>query len=270
MGEIIHKLTHVEEARARLLSQYAGRLERDLDPVSAQVQEIEDALWAVWSGRGVSTATGHTLDLLGRIVGEDRQGEADSLYRIRIRARIQANLSDGTWDDIHRVVAILLDAQWPLATVTGSEIYPAAFQYRVDGLVLSADQIKILTSFLRVIRGAGIELRFGWSAGPLVDAKAFAIGSTLTAPTIVGATTLPVVTSSPFTSSGSVVVGVGADVETVTYTGVTGTSLTGVSATTKPHGLNDPVSLVSPSTGKGFGDIANPATGGRLISIVII
>jgi hypothetical protein len=218
----------------------------------------------------VSTATGHTLDLLGRIVGEDRQGESDALYRIRIRARIQANLSDGTWEDIHRVVAILLDAQWASATVSGAEIYPAAFEYRVDGLTLSADQIKILTSFLRAIRGAGIELRFGWSAGPLVDAKAFAIGSTLSAPALVGATTLDVVSTGPFPLSGSVVVGVGADQETVTYTGLAGTQLTGVSATTKPHGLRDPVSLVSPSTGKGFGDVANPATGGRLISIVIV
>ena len=270
MGEIQRKITHVEEARDRLLSQFRGRLERDLDPVSAQVQEVEDALWAVWSGRGVGTATGHTLDLLGRIVGEDRQGEADSLYRIRIRARIQANLSDGTWDDIHRVMSILLDAQWPLATVTGSEIYPAAFQYRVDGLVLSADQIKILTSFLRSIRGAGIELRFGWSAGPLVDAFAFAFGSTLSAPALVGATTLDVVTIGPFSGTGSVVVGVGADQETVTYTGIAGNQLTGVSATTKPHGINDPVSLVSPATGKGYGDTANPATGGKYVSIIIV
>lgn len=270
MGEITHKLTHVEEARARLLSQYAGRLERDLDPVSAQVQDVEDALWAVWSGRGVSTATGHTLDLLGRIVGEDRQGESDALYRIRIRARIQANLSDGTWDDIHRVMSILLDTQWPLATVSGAELPPAAFQYRVDGLVLSADQIKILTSFLRSIRGAGIELRFGWSAGPLSDAFSFAIGSTLTAPTLVGATVLPVVTSAPFPGAGIAKVGVGANKETVTYTGVTGTSLTGVSATTKPHDLNDPVSLVDPSHGKGYGDNANPGTGGKYVSIIIV
>ena len=270
MGEITHKLTHVEEARARLLSQYAGRLDRDLDPVSAQVQEVEDALWAVWSGRGVGTATGHTLDLLGRIVGEDRQGELDALYRVRIRARIQANLSDGTWDDIHRVAAILLDTQWPLATVSGAEIYPAAFEYRVDGLVLSADQIKILTSFLRSIRGAGIELRFGWSAGPLVDAFAFAFGSTLSAPVLVGATTLDVVTIGPFSGTGSVVVGVGADQETVTYTGIAGNQLTGVSATTKPHGINDPVSLVSPATGKGYGDTANPATGGKYVSIIIV
>ena len=270
MGEVTHKTTHVEEARARLLSQYAGRLERDLDPVSLQVQEVEDALWAVWSGRGVSTATGHTHHLLGRIVGENRQGESDALYRIRIRARIQANLSDGTWDDLHRVVAILLDTLWASATVSGRELYPAAFEYRVDGLTLSPSLITILTSFLRVIRGAGIELRFGWSAGPLVDAFAFAIGSTLSAPALVGATTLDVVSTGPFPLSGSVVVGVGADQETVTYTGIAGTQLTGVSATTKPHGLRDPVSLVSPSTGKGYGDTANPATGGKYVSTVLV
>lgn len=270
MGEITHKLTHVEEARARLLSQYAGRLERDLDPVSLQVQEVEDALWAVWSGRGVGTATGHTLDLLGRIVGEDRQGESDALYRIRIRARIQANLSDGTWDDLHRVAAILLDTQWPLATVTGTEIYPAAFQYRIDGITIAPSLLTILRSFLRSIRGAGIELRFGWSAGPLSDAFTFAVGSTLTAPTLVGATVLPVVTSAPFPGAGIAKVGVGANKETVTYTGVTGTSLTGVSATTKPHDLNDPVSLVDPSNGKGYGDTANPGTGGKYVSIVIV
>lgn len=270
MGEITHKITHLEEARARLLSQYAGRLERDLDPVLVQVQELEDALWAVWTGRGVETATGYTLDLLGRIVGEPRQGEADPLYRIRIRARIQANLSDGTWEDIHRVTSILLDTLWPLATVTGTEIYPAAFQYRVDGITIPPSLVTILISFLRSIRGAGIELRFGWSAGPLPDAFAFAVGSLLSAPAMMGATTLDVFSTGPFPTSGSVTVGVAADVETVTYTGKTGTQLTGVSPTTRPHGIGDSVSLVSPSTGKGYGDTANPATGGKYVSIVLV
>ena len=270
MGEIIHKLTHVEEARARLLSQFRGLLERDLDPISAQVQELEDASWQLLTLRGIGSATGHTLDLLGKIVGEDREGQADPLYRVRIRARLQANLSDGTWDDLHRVMAILLDTAWPLATVSGAEIYPAAIQYRVDGITLTVDQIKILTGFLRVIRGAGIELRFGWSEGPLVDAFSFAVGSTLTAPALVGATTLDVVSTVPFTSPGTATVGIGTDQETVTYTGVTGTQLTGVSATTKPHGVADPVSLVSPSSGKGYGDTTNPATGGKLVSLVLV
>lgn len=262
MGTIAHKLTHAEEARARLISQFQGLLERDLDPVSAQVQEVEDALWSVWDGRGVLTATGYTLELLGRIVGEDRQGESDALYRIRIRARIQANLSDGTWDDIHRVMAILFDGAWPLAAVTGSEYYPAALTYNVDGIVISADLLKIVLRFLRVIRGAGIELRFGWSGGPVSDAFTFAIGSTLTAPVAVGSVVLPVGSTASLPSNGSVSVGIGADLEVCTYTGVTGTSLTGVSATTKPHGVGDPVSLVAASAGKGYGDTANPATGG--------
>ena len=124
MGEITHKITHAEEARARLLSQYAGRLERDLDPRLLQVQEVEDALWAVWSGRGVGTATGHTPRPAGRIVGEDRQGEADALYRIRIRPAYKPTSATGRGEDIHRVVAILPDAQWPLATATGTEIIP--------------------------------------------------------------------------------------------------------------------------------------------------
>lgn len=270
MGEITHKLTHVEEARARLLSQYAGRLERDLDPVSAQVQEVEDALWAVWSGRGVGTATGHTLDLLGRIVGEDRQGEVDNLYRIRIRARIQANLSDGTWDDIHRVMAILFDAAWPLATVTGSEVYPAAFLYRVDGIAIAPDLLKIIVRFLRAIRGAAIELRFEWAGGTIPDAFAFAKGSTLSAPALVGATALSVASTGPFPIAGSVTVGVGADLEICTYTGVAGLQLTGVSATVNPHGADDPVSLIDPTTGKGYGDNANPATGGRYAGALIV
>jgi len=270
MGEITHKLTHVEEARARLLSQYAGRLERDLDPVSAQVQEAEDALWAVWSGRGVGTATGHTLDLLGRIVGEDRQGESDALYRIRIRARIQANLSDGTWDDIHRVAAILLDTQWPLATVSGADLYPAGFIYKVEGVIFTANQLAILVRFLKQIRGAAIEARLGYTTGLLSDTFAFAIASTLAAVAPVGSTSLEVLTTAIFPSFGQVTVGIGASKETLSYTGLAGGFLTGVTATGFLHSVGDPVSLVSPATGKGYSDTANPTSGGAYAALIVV
>lgn len=66
------------------------------------------------------------------------------------------------------------------------------------------------------------------------------------------------------------VVGDGADQETLTYTGLAPGQLTGVSPTAHPHGVREAVSLVSPSTGKGYGDTANPATGGKYVSTVIV
>ena len=270
MGEIQRKITHVEEARDRLLSQFRGRLERDLDPVSTQVQELEDANWQFLTLRGIGSATGHTLDLLGKIVGEDREGQADPLYRIRIRARIQANLSDGTWDDLHRVMAILLDTAWPPPGLDAIDLYPAGFIYKVEGVVFTADQLAILARFLKQIRGAAIEARLGYTTGLLSDAFAFAVASTLAAVAPVGSTSLQILTPAIFPSFGQVTIGIGASKETLSYTGLAGNFLTGVTATGFLHSVGDPVSLVSPATGKGYSDTANPTSGGAYAGLLVV
>ena len=164
MGDVQRELDHAGKMLARLAEEFRKpRISAVLTGEAAQYQAIEDAYWQLLIEFGVDTATGHALDVLGRIVGEPRQGALDADYRLRVRARIRVNRSDGTIEDIIEVVRLLIGSVLlPSATIKLTEYYPAAFVLRITGLVISATQALIYSSFIKQARGAGIGSGFGW------------------------------------------------------------------------------------------------------------
>ena len=109
MGDVQHELDHSGKMLARLAEEFRKpRISAILTGEAAQYQAIEDAFWQLLVERGVDTAVGNALDVLGRIVGEPRQGALDADYRLRVRARIRVNRSDGTIEDIIEVVRLLI------------------------------------------------------------------------------------------------------------------------------------------------------------------
>ena len=104
--------------------------------------------------------------MLGRIVGEPRQGATDADYRLRVRASIRVNRSDGTIEDVIDVVRLLIGpVLLPSATIKLTEYYPAAFVLRITGLIISPVlQALIYSSFIRQARGAGIGSGFRMAA----------------------------------------------------------------------------------------------------------
>jgi len=89
---------------------------------TAEVQELEQAVWDVVRKRMAPYAEGVQLDYLGAIVGEARQGRSDDTYRVWIDARIAANSSLGRAPDVIAVLQIV-DAgvfrwhEWPGGSV---------------------------------------------------------------------------------------------------------------------------------------------------------
>ncbi|BAV80952.1 hypothetical protein [Vibrio phage RYC] len=61
-----------------------------------KAQEVEVALIELCAQKSIDTAQGEWLDLIGKIVGIDRQGLIDEEYRSRINLKISINSSDGT------------------------------------------------------------------------------------------------------------------------------------------------------------------------------
>lgn len=102
MSEVTFYSDHEDRITARLLSQLseATNLQNLLQAIAASSQNLEDTLQALVEERTIAGAEGEQLDQLGLIVGEARGGRDDDEYRSGIRARIAANVSRSTPEDV--------------------------------------------------------------------------------------------------------------------------------------------------------------------------
>lgn len=103
---------HVGQGLGLAISQYRGRPIFAAWTASylAQVQELEDAIYGVILRRCVDRATGEALDFIGRLVGEERLGRTDDVYRLFVTARIRINRSHGRVRDLLEVYTSVCSA----------------------------------------------------------------------------------------------------------------------------------------------------------------
>jgi len=105
MAEPILK-NSVEVGLSRVIEQFEDKpnIVGTLDAFLQETQKVEDLAFEVNSAFDLDTAIGEQLDVIGRLIGETRQGKSDELYRAAIRNRIVANSADGTIDNIISIV----------------------------------------------------------------------------------------------------------------------------------------------------------------------
>lgn len=129
---------------------------------AARVQDLEDALWQLFVDRTKDNATGAMLDIIGRIVGQNRNGYGDDDYRVFINARILANRSSGSIPEVLAVLRTLIPLPSALTLI---EEGPASFVVRVGGVQTYA-YMAFVATFLRSARAAGVNgiLEFSMSA----------------------------------------------------------------------------------------------------------
>ncbi len=156
-----HVTDHVARGLARLLQQFKGqpRIEALLTGYLEQVQELEDSLWDLRTLRSLDLAEGEQLDRLGEIVGQARGGLDDDNYRQLIRARIQANRSDGQADRlllIARLVLSIGDSE-PILTLT--EGFPASVVIQNFDDIDPVDP-NVVFGLLHDAKAAGVRLQF--------------------------------------------------------------------------------------------------------------
>lgn len=127
---IIETTEHGDQGVARLIAQYPGkpRLEALLRIYLDEVQQIEVALFDLATDRFLDVAIGAQLDGIGDIVGQERQGLSDVDYRPLLRARVQANRSEGTVPDIYEVAVATLDGS--IGDVRIEQKFPAGVHVR--------------------------------------------------------------------------------------------------------------------------------------------
>lgn len=128
--EISYIADHEDRAWRRLLSQdhMKPRLVALAKSIGAVVQEAEDTLFDVLTGRLLDNATGAVLNRWGAIVGEARDGLGDEDYRRFIKARILVNIGDGTVDEL---IAIWQVITAPSLHVRYMPMYPAGYHMHV-------------------------------------------------------------------------------------------------------------------------------------------
>ena len=148
---------HAELARSRVLKQYAEeqRIVGVISLLADAVQQVETALFGFAAKTNLGTADGGWLNTIGAIVGETRDGLDDAQYRKNIRARILANASSGSVEEILSVIYTVYGHTG--LSITIQEAPPAAVLIKIqDAMDLGFE--KILLKLLRCTRAAGVAL----------------------------------------------------------------------------------------------------------------
>lgn len=148
----------VEEAQGNLIELFReSKSVNDLVGIFVkQAQDLENSAFEILEDTTVSNAVGVQLDVIGKIVGEPRNGRDDANYRIGIQTRILLNKSSGTIEDLLGLVATFLSSP----DVELQEIFPAAIYLNiVTELDVGSINLSNLITILQSAKAAGVLLQ---------------------------------------------------------------------------------------------------------------
>lgn len=133
-----------------------NRLETLLSIFAKPAQRLENAMIQLLTLRTTETATGAQLDVLGRIVGQARQGLVDDVYRLYIQARIATNRATGKREELIRVARLIVN---DLASIVYIEDQPpAAVFIRIDDVAVTSDTMAALVIFMKQVAALGVRV----------------------------------------------------------------------------------------------------------------
>jgi hypothetical protein len=267
---------YVSDWRGRLLSRLYVQFRDDpswklwcTDVIGPQAQDLEDAGQTFLGAYDIDTGVGEKLDLIGRIVGQDRAGADDLTYRLYLHARILTDKSSGSPPELYAIFAVLLGlAATGAMVVLTDRLSAAAFALTINTPITAA-QAQVAVGFLRDAKDAGKRALLVWQEQPNAQTFTTALAASLSASVAIGASSLPITAEAApkLPSSGQVTIDGGlTGAETLTYTAVVNSggafSLSLASTCANVHSTGATVELVG-DPGLGWGDVNNPATGGQ-------
>lgn len=154
---------HVALALGRLCEQFKGKpnIASLLTALVTPTQALESCLWQLLTLRRPLTASGAQLDLIGKLVGQARNGSSDSDYARFISARIATNNSKGRVEDLIAITKLVLN----IATIVIIVTRDGAATARVTTLNIAiTDTVAaIVASFLQTAVAAGVRVVYQWS-----------------------------------------------------------------------------------------------------------
>lgn len=131
-----------------------------------EVQQLQDALYAIWIDRMLrgGSFTTDILNKIGKIVGQNREGSDNATYAILITARIASNRSDGRRETLIKIASLLV----PNTVIQFVQFNPQSMTITPLGPV-SFDPYLIANSFLIPAVAGGEYLMFVWTTQPLAN-----------------------------------------------------------------------------------------------------
>ena len=148
--------------RSRLFTQFRGKTTWNAwcdEVLGPQFQDLEDAAQTLLTLLDIDDSDGVQLDTIGRVVGQPRNGVDDPTYRLYLSARILANKSTGTVEDIFKVMRALFGQDETLPTYQGGWV--KQFSIKI-GAVLTRAEALIAADFLGDSKEAGARGILEW------------------------------------------------------------------------------------------------------------
>jgi hypothetical protein len=227
---------HESEALARLPESLKDKsnFAALLGAVSGEIQTLEDLFYALYSDRLLETAVGAQLDVLGKIVGQERGSSADDAeYRLRIKARVKANKSSGSVKDILGVFLTLLG---DLEGVRLEQLPPASFILHLEGEETSTTLAALYLDFLGDSKAAGVNAQLHTLTDTPEDTFTLAVTTFVSVAHTAADPSLIVESTEGFPDAGSIIADYDTgDEETLTYSSKTTTSFEGLSLSNFDH-----------------------------------
>lgn len=150
-------LTHVEDAKARLIEQYKRKpkLAALVEAFNQEWQVLESVGKDLNEKRSVDLATGAVLDRVGAIVGQTRgPGQSDDDYRILIKSKISQNVSQG---EPERLIEIFQTLK-AVTLVILEERFPAAVAIESDATFVDQDEVNLLIEIIERTAAAAVRV----------------------------------------------------------------------------------------------------------------
>lgn len=171
-ADFVHKTDYADEAVRLLYRRYRTARTVCFAKACAYIaQKVEDDI-ALIIGATLDTATGELLARYGRLVGiYPTETDSDDTYRRLIRAKILANISNGTRYDLREVVARLMNVPiesvraWGLEAAHAGPAVVYAATLGVGETMPTDAGGALLADLLDTARPAGEALDF-WIAHP--------------------------------------------------------------------------------------------------------
>lgn len=121
-----------------------------------EIQKVEDLLHEINDGTSLNTAIGAQLDVIGVLIGVERDGQQDPIYRDAIKSRIGLTDASGTIPDVKAVAKLVANST--VARVY--EHFPACAYLYTNGLVSRTSDLAIQGAHV-----GGVRSRVLWFDG---------------------------------------------------------------------------------------------------------
>ena len=257
--------THSADALLRLPEKIKNKtnLNTLLNALQDPIQDIENALFEVFTERYLDLAEGVQLDTLGEVVGEPRNGLSDADYVKHLNARIAVNKSRGVIEDLLIVAPLIEDTTGAKFII--EQQFPAGVCMDVQDIVATPSDMVILAQFLSETVAAGVRFLLKFSEDTADEMFTFAPLAIVDGAHGSGVAIINVASTAKYPASGAIDLDTAESNEelalTYTHKELTKFYLSGTTA--NAHSDLEFVVLSEGVTGKGYGDESVGATGGK-------